>query len=195
MATDPSAKPDGHLSRFVQCYDHAMSAEMCSRLIAGFDSMPHLQTANGRDQRAGMEDSAWTELNITPFADQAMQGYFYAQIDRHVALYNDALNLTIPVPIRPKLEELRIKRYRAGGQEMFQPHFDAIDYKANRYLVLLWYLNNVEKGGETVFCDIGMTIAPRAGRLLIFPPYWMFQHAGLPPISNDKYIISTYLLF
>ena len=29
----------------------------------------------------------------------------------------------------------------------------------------------------------------------MFPPYWMYQHAGLPPRSNDKYIISTYLLF
>ena len=35
----------------------------------------------------------------------------------------------------------------------------------------------------------------RAGRLLMFPPYWMYQHAGLPPRSSDKYIISTYLLF
>ncbi|WP_394687711.1 hypothetical protein [uncultured Xanthomonas sp.] len=32
-------------------------------------------------------------------------------------------------------------------------------------------------------------------RLLIFPPYWMFLHAGLPPRSGDKYILSTYLEF
>jgi prolyl 4-hydroxylase len=31
--------------------------------------------------------------------------------------------------------------------------------------------------------------------MLIFPPYWMYQHAGLPPLSNEKYILSTYLLF
>jgi len=30
---------------------------------------------------------------------------------------------------------------------------------------------------------------------VVFPPYWMFQHAGLAPVSNDKYILSTYLLF
>ena len=34
-----------------------------------------------------------------------------------------------------------------------------------------------------------------AGRLLMFPPYWMFQHVGNAPVSNDKYILSTYLLF
>ncbi|XQA78123.1 hypothetical protein ACM9W9_20455 [Xanthomonas sacchari] len=32
-------------------------------------------------------------------------------------------------------------------------------------------------------------------RLLIFPPYWMFLHAWLPPRSGDKYILSTYLEF
>ncbi len=64
-----------------------------------------------------------------------------------------------------------------------------------RYLVFLWYLNDVDEGGETAFVDIDMKVAPRAGRLLMFPPYWMYQHAGLPPVSNDKYIISTYLMF
>jgi hypothetical protein len=29
----------------------------------------------------------------------------------------------------------------------------------------------------------------------MFPPYWMYQHAGLPPESGDKYILSTYLMF
>jgi prolyl 4-hydroxylase len=29
----------------------------------------------------------------------------------------------------------------------------------------------------------------------MFPPYWMYQHEGIPPLSGNKYIISTYLLF
>ena len=193
MPTDVAAAD--RLPQFVRCYDRAMSPQMCERLIAGFDAMPQMQSPNGRGQRAGLEDSAWTELNITPFADQALQGYFYDQIDRHLALYNEAIGLTIPVPSRPKLEDLRIKRYRIGQDEKFQPHFDSIDQVANRFMVFLWYLNTVEKGGETVFCDLGIRVAPVAGRLLVFPPYWMFQHAGLPPVSNDKYIVSTYLLF
>jgi hypothetical protein len=53
----------------------------------------------------------------------------------------------------------------------------------------------VSEGGETEFCDLDIRVSACAGRLLMFPPYWMFQHAGLPPRSNDKYIISTYLLF
>lgn len=183
------------LSRYVQVFDEAMAPAFCAQMIAGFHSMAHLHMPNGRGQRAGLEESAWTELDITPFADEAFQGFFYDQIDRHLARYNNSLGLTIAVPSRPKLEEIRIKHYRVGKDEKFQPHFDAIDQKSNRYLVFLWYLNDVAEGGETVFCDLNIQITPRIGRLLVFPPYWMFQHASLPPLSNDKYIVSTYLLF
>jgi len=54
-------------------------------------------------------------------------------------------------------------------------------------------LNDVACGGETEFPHLGVSVKPEAGRLLIFPPYWMYQHQGLPPVSGDKYILSTYL--
>ena len=39
------------------------------------------------------------------------------------------------------------------------------------------------------------TEAAQTGRLVVFPPYWMYQHEGIAPVSGDKYILSTYLLF
>ncbi|WP_235430451.1 hypothetical protein [Xanthomonas sp. MUS 060] len=35
----------------------------------------------------------------------------------------------------------------------------------------------------------------RAAYLPIFPPDWMLLHAGMPPRSGDKDILSTYLQF
>lgn len=196
MSNSPfDSAPVTDLRKYVQWFDNAMSAEFCAQMISAFHAMPGFQSSNGRGHKAGLEESAWTELNVTPHADKAFMGYFYAQIDRYFALYNASLPLSVAIPLRPKTEDLRIKRYRAGGEEMFQPHFDSVDEKANRYLVFLWYLNDVAEGGETEFTNIGTRVEARAGRLLIFPPYWMFQHAGLAPRSNDKYIVSTYLLF
>jgi hypothetical protein len=105
------------------------------------------------------------------------------------------LKLTLPVPPRERIENLRIKRYFVEDADQFQPHFDSIDYTSNRYPVFIWYLNDVAAGGETEFPDLGLRISAKAGRLLHVPRCWMFQHAGLPPQSNDKYILSTYLLF
>ena len=59
------------------------------------------------------------------------------------------------------------------------------------FITYLWYLNDVETGGNTIFRDF--MIQPKRGSLLVFPPMWMFPHKGEPPISGSKYIMSTYL--
>ena len=183
------------LRSYVQWFDDALPREFCAQLIDSFHRMSPFHGAGGIHVRSSLGDSAWTELNVTPHADSAFRGFFYAQIDKYFARYYERLPLSVPVPVRPTIEDLRIKCYLAGKAEKFQPHYDSADEKSARYMVFLWYLNDVAEGGETLFCDLGVKVQARAGRLLMFPPYWMFQHAGLAPISNDKYIISTYLLF
>jgi 2OG-Fe(II) oxygenase superfamily len=196
MPTDsPTPAAALSLERCIQVFDGALPPDFCAQMLASFDSMAHLHVPNGRGYKRGFDASAWTELNVSPIADAGFKGFFLKQIDEHLARYNERLGLTLPVPNRPRIEDIRIKRYRAGADESFEPHFDSMDDKANRYLVFLWYLNDVAEGGETEFINLGIKVAPRTGRLLMFPPYWMFQHAGLAPRSNDKYIVSTYLLF
>ena len=86
----------------------------------------------------------------------------------------------------------------AAGEQMLPQRAHqvvAIHHVAHRYMVLLWYLNDVNEGGETRFPQLGHSVQARAGTLLMFPPYWMYQHEGVAPASGDKYILSTYLLF
>lgn len=184
-----------NLADYIRVYDDALTADFCGRLVAGFEQSIAEQFRNGRDVHDALDKSAWTEVDIGRVADEAFLGFFLAQIDASLARYNRDVPLTIPVPMRPRTDRLILKRYRPGGEESFQPHFDSIDAVCGRFMVFLWYLNDVEQGGETQFCDLGVKVAPRTGRLLMFPPYWMFQHAGLPPVSGDKYILSTYLMF
>ncbi|MGH8145554.1 MAG: 2OG-Fe(II) oxygenase [Rhodanobacteraceae bacterium] len=176
-------------------YDDALPSVFCEKMIASFkqESTRHLKRERG--WRAGLDTSAWTELDITPLADAALKGFFSRQIEEYLGRYNTDLGLAIPVPASTLLAPLRIKRYLPEAAEEFQLHFDSIGEVANRYLVFLWYLNNVEEGGETEFSGLDIKVAPRTGRLLMFPPYWMFQHAGRSPISGEKYILSTYMMF
>jgi hypothetical protein len=183
------------LPDYIRVYDGALPPDFCARLVAGFEQTHALQKANGRGVLAGLEQSAWTELDIGQLADEAFRGFFLSEVERSLARYNADIGLGIPVPLRPRTDRLILKRYRPGGGEAFQPHFDSVDASCGRYLVFLWYLNDVMEGGETAFVDLDIRIAPKTGRLLMFPPYWMFQHAGLPPISGEKYILSTYLMF
>jgi prolyl 4-hydroxylase len=187
--------PTRDLARYVQCFDNALNPKLCAEMVDSFEQLAHSHTRNGRGVTGQLKQSAWTELNISKLADAGTLSFFRAQVFQHLDLYNKRLNLTLPIPPRERIENLRIKRYMVAGADQFQPHFDSLDYTSNRYLVFIWYLNDVPEGGETDFPDLGLRISAKAGRLLVFPPYWMFQHAGLPAKSNDKYIISTYLLF
>lgn len=179
----------------VRCYDGDLQPGFCEQLVASFHSSSAWHSRNGAGSRAGLEHSAWTELNVSRLADPAFKGFFIQHIQQALARYNRDIGLSAEVPWRPRLADLRIKHYHAQAGDGFQPHFDACDEETGRYLVFLWYLNDVAEGGQTRFIDLDMEVAPRAGRLLIFPPYWMYMHAALPPRSGDKYIISTYLEF
>jgi prolyl 4-hydroxylase len=190
-----SVAPANDLRDFIRVYDEVLPATLCEGLINGFEQMRDAQVENGRGVRGGLEGSRWTELNLSLFADAAMKGYFLGLIDKYLAIYNEQVHLGLPIPPSARISELMIKRYSASQEDGFQPHFDSIYEKSNRYLVFLWYLNTVDEGGETRFTDLGVDVQAKKGRLLVFPPYWMYQHAGLSPRSNDKYILSTYLLF
>jgi prolyl 4-hydroxylase len=187
--------PIDHLSHYVRVYDDGLDEDLCRRMIESFAGLARFQRPNGRGIRAGLEGSAWTELNVTALSDVHFLGVFRQLIDRALRRYNDDIGLPIPIPNTPLIAELVMKRYRPGQEEQFQLHFDAINFRSNRYLVLIWYLNDVAEGGETSFPCLDLIIKPQRGRLLMFPPYWMYQHQGLSPVSSEKYILSTYLLF
>jgi hypothetical protein len=60
-----------------------------------------------------------------------------------------------------------------------------------RLLTFIWYLNDVDIGGETEF--INGLIKPSAGKLLLFPATFTYPHTCKMPISNDKYIITGWI--
>jgi hypothetical protein len=185
----------GDLSHYVRVYDGNLDAAICQRMIDSFNNLERFHQKNGREIRLGLAGSAWTELNVTRLSDPGFLALFRRQIDRALEIYNADIGLDIAVPNSPKFADLILKRYQPGRDERFQLHFDSVHDLANRYLVFLWYLNEVAEGGETRFPKLGLSVAPAVGRLLMFPPYWMFQHQGLAPVSGEKFILSTYLLF
>jgi prolyl 4-hydroxylase len=184
-----------NLRHYIRVYDDGLEPALCRQMIESFAALQRFQNKNGQGVRAGLDESSWTELNVTPLADQSFAAMFRKIFDDALERYNRDVALTIPIPNTRVNSELVIKRYRANSVDRFQLHFDANHHLANRYMVLLWYLNDVTEGGETRFPQLDFSVAPRAGRLLMFPPYWMYQHEGIQPRSGDKYILSSYLLY
>jgi len=61
-----------------------------------------------------------------------------------------------------------------------------------RMLTFLWYINDVEEGGETQFWK-NVKIKPTVGKLVLFPASWTYPHKANIPISHDKYVITGWI--
>lgn len=87
-----------------------------------------------------------------------------------------------------------MQRYLKGkGKYVYHNDFQVnIENKSYRAITYLWYLNNVEEGGETVFFG-DYKIQPKVGKLIFFPASWCYPHTGKIPLSSNKYIITGWL--
>ena len=80
------------------------------------------------------------------------------------------------------------------GQGKFLEHVDqSAGPNVTRVFGVILYLNTVDDGGETDFMDYKLKIKPEAGKLVIFPCNYLFRHEGTIPLSEDKYIITSFL--
>ena len=64
---------------------------------------------------------------------------------------------------------------------------------ARRMLVIMYYLNTVEEGGETAFDTISFRVKPEKGRVAIVPTWYGYPHSAEIPKSESKYMLKTYI--
>lgn len=184
------------LNSFVRVYPSSFDATFCTYLMERFE-----QDTHNHRQVSMPGHRSFTELNVT--ASPEWKDIHELLVDKTIdALprYCDDIGLDPrQFPEQYGFEQIRMKRYRPQTEDEFRLHVDVGDHSsARRFLVCFWYLNTVEIGGETVFPKFlpdgsARVIKPVQGQLLIFPPMWMFLHAGNKTISQPKYIIGTYL--
>ena len=62
-----------------------------------------------------------------------------------------------------------------------------------RAFVFSIYLNDVEEGGETEFLHFSKRVKPKTGRIVIWPAGFPYLHRGNPPLSGEKYILTSWM--
>jgi prolyl 4-hydroxylase len=179
------------LNDFIHVYDDVLSKETCDFLIEVFE--------NNSDKHERIEKNKtpnFTQFNLTENSKlsdkiEEIHNLIISKVLYYKKLYYDFVDDRC-FPRENTYEQFRIKKYNNDGYDEFDSHVDVVSYSTSRrFLSFFWYLNDVEKGGETVFHE--KVIKPKIGRLVIFPPFWIFPHKGNAPISNKKYLLSTYL--
>jgi len=178
------------LADLVMVYPDRLPPAQCQELIQGFEARAADQVIRQGEGNA----PRFTELNLTQCWPEGHELAFGAILPVFETYSRDLQINTVQWPAELAFEELRIKRYWPGGEDEFPDHVDVGDHaSARRFVAAMLYLNDVEDGGATEFPLWGQQIQPRAGSVVVFPPLWPWLHAGRPPQSGPKYILSTYL--
>ncbi|MDP5031602.1 2OG-Fe(II) oxygenase [Paraglaciecola sp.] len=99
-----------------------------------------------------------------------------------------------------RLGEINMQKYvvQQGGYPYWHSEvFPQIGHNESlhRVLLFMFYLNDVEDGGETEFVYQNVKIKPNVGSMVIAPAYFTHTHRGNVPHSNDKYILTSWVLF
>ncbi len=177
------------LCSLVAVKDGVLPLDTCQGLIDKFNDEPEVKRAACREYQFDV-----LNCNETPGWRPAAQ-YVASLASQAANEYFENLGVRRFVPSVEHFEHVRMKRYRPGDE--FTDHVDVGDAAtAGRMLACLFYLNDCD-GGETSFGD-GFDIRPRAGRLVLFPPMWMFPHAGQALHSGFdrvKYTVATFLRY
>jgi len=86
--------------------------------------------------------------------------------------------------------------HKYGPKEIAHPHGDGEITPDNliRFASVVLHLNTIEDGGELVFPNQNVSVKTEAGKIVVFPPYNMFEHYTTPS-SQEREIIVTWLIY
>ena len=184
------------ITDFIAVYEDAVSVEYCEKFIGyidhyvehgiiikePFDSdhKDHSTINFHNDARYDMLSGDNLPLTFLPMVKDYVDDYLdrYSLLKHEVMLMFDVKAKKIPIG-----GGFHRWHYENGGLQV-----------SPRILVVQLYLNTVEEGGETEFLYINKRVKAKQGTLIIFPAAFTHTHRGNPPIGQDKYILTTWVV-
>jgi hypothetical protein len=187
---------------FVGVYDGAFSIDFCDKLIEHFNWCQNNNRTYARANHEIIKKDESCNLNPTsneinfsfPHIQHLLQEFNTSFWDvcykDYTNNYSDLNNYQNHTIYTYKIQ----KTMPSGGYHLWHSE-DGDKTFSTRIGVYILYLNDVAEGGETEFLYLSKRIAPKKGRLIIFPPNYPWAHRGNPPLSGEKYIMTGWTEF
>ena len=182
------------ISDFIYIKENEISKNICEDIIYFFETNELIQKEGLAGDRYNPSVKKTMDIGIEVERIPCNLTYplsiVLQNIKKNLVEYNalHSLNLKYNDLI---IRDMNIQKY-IKDSDYYKSHNDfSIDEGVYRVYTFIYYLNDVECGGETDFYF--MNIKPESGKLLIFPADSIFQHEGKTPFSNDKYILTGWL--
>ena len=195
------------IDNFVFVKDKAFTNEFCDQLVDHFNLFDeHKLTVEGHSGR-GLDydvkhtrdldmlqipdlDTKYTNIITSKFNDILINDYLtklpYQEHFPGNYLFFDSTFY----------ECLNLQKYEKGVGHYNAWHIETGNFQMSRRMfAFILYLTDVKEGGETEMLYSGLKVQPKKGSLLIFPSTFPYVHKGHMPVSDDKYILTTWLSF
>ncbi|HWA48892.1 MAG TPA: 2OG-Fe(II) oxygenase [Dongiaceae bacterium] len=185
----------GQQPHFIRMYRDTFSRELCEEVIRRFeaDQRKHASTTATRD-KPRLRSGTMLQIGDLPEWKDIADAYSVA-LEKNLQSYAQAfptLQQLVSSPATKRTPPL-LERIEPG--QGFGMHIDAsVAGTHDRMVAVLMYLKDVEQGGETQFPFQSIQVKPRAGMMLLFPPYWTHPHQGVSPVSGLKYNLTSYVV-
>jgi len=189
-----------NITNFIGVYDNYILPEECKKMIAIYEAQNKFNNTvnritsenasilNKQDQQffmnGGNFEIWWEDLKpvILNF-DLALKHY----------LENTGAKETYKSPLQYTVLKIQKTLPTEGYHVWHIEHQKGFNNEA-RALVFSIYLNDVEDGGETEFLHFSKRVKPKTGRIVIWPSGFPYLHRGNPPLSGEKYLLTSWLM-
>jgi Rps23 Pro-64 3,4-dihydroxylase Tpa1-like proline 4-hydroxylase len=183
---------------YIYTIKNSLSKSLCDEIIDRFEKEDKKRAGiTFAGENKDIKDTLDFHLSHNPDAWKDVDKVLTNELNKALNLYFETINKDIKILVCDNLTDLgfQIQKYNKGvGKYIFHnDHQIYLKDGMDRALTYIWYLNDVEEGGETSFFNKGK-IRPEQGKLVLFPSCWTYPHAGIMPISSDKYIITGWVL-
>ena len=192
----------GNITNFIGVYDNYITEEECNKAIQLFENENKMKrTLNRKD----FENSNILEKKDTQFfARSANLNIWHNKLKTLIVNYNMAFNnylketggdVAYGGDNEFHFTQLKIqKTLPTEGYHVWHiEHCKGFENEPRAFVYTV-YLNDVEEGGETEFLHFSKRVKPKKGRIVIWPAGFPYVHRGNPPLSGEKYILTSWMM-
>ena len=188
-----------NIDNFIGVYDNYIIKEECNKAIQLFENQNKF---NNTVNRIGFEKaSVLQKQDQQYFAGSNNLNIWWEELKPMILNFDMAWKHYIKntgaqdaygVPFH--FTELKIqKTLPTEGYHVWHIEHNKGYHNEARAFVFSIYLNDVEDGGETEFLHYSKRVKPKTGRIVIWPAGFPYVHRGNPPLSGEKYILTSWM--